>query len=485
MKKKVVIVLYVIFIIAALVVGAVLIRKGKNTVESEGLCYVESVASITGSGMTWNNRYMGIVETQEVTNVQKDSDKVVKEIFVEEEDTVKTGDKLFSYDTDEMTLKLRQLELELTSYYNNISTMYEQIETLTAERETAPEDQKIEYTSQIQNLQAQINQVSYDASAKQLEIDRQNTAINNAVVYAPVDGVISKINNQETPSDPYAYEYYGEGNGEASGFISIMAMGDFRIKGTVSELNAYSLSEGMPVLVRSRVDESMVWTGMISKVDLEHPAGNDDMYYYSPGETSTKYPFYVQVDSSEGMMLGQHLYIELDYGQGSAKEGIWLYQEYVIVDGNDSYVWAENKDGRLEKRQVVLGDYDEEMMMYEIKSGIANSDYIAFPDQDTKEGMKTTHSIDEYMESQSFDEAPEDDMYIEDGMLEDDMYIEDGVLEDDMYMEDAMPEDDAIYEDIPVEDNVDEIIDDDLEDVGNTIGKNYYNNGCAALHKEA
>ncbi|MBR3833881.1 MAG: efflux RND transporter periplasmic adaptor subunit [Lachnospiraceae bacterium] len=490
MKKKVIIGIIVVLLIGAFVTGAFVIWKDKKVKESEGLCYVESVSVITGNGMTWNNRYMGIVETQEVTKVQKDSEKVIKEIYVEEEDTVKAGDKLFSYDTDEMTLKLRQLELELTSYYNNISTMYDQIETLTAERELAPAEQKIEYTSQIQNLQAQINQASYDASAKQLEIDRQNTAINNSIVYAPVDGVISSINNQDTSSDPYAYDYYGDMGGDSDAFISIMAMGDFRVKGTVSELNAYSLSEGMPVLVRSRVDENIIWTGTISKVDLEHPVGNDNMYYYSPGETATKYPFYVQVDSSEGMMLGQHLYIELDFGQGVTKDGMWLYEEYVILDGATAYVWAENKDGRLEKRQVSLGDYDEEMMMYEIKSGISNSDYIAFPEEGLEEGMKTTRSIEEYMESEGFD----DGMNMDGDIIEEDIFMEDGVIQDEIYMEDGMPEDGMLEEDMYIEDGVIEdgvieenIPDDSMEDIDVQLEKpvGYNNSGYVALCEEA
>ncbi len=453
MKKKVIITVTVVALVAAFVLCATIFWKDKKGKDSEGLCYVESVSVITGNGMTWNNRYMGIVETQEVTKVQKDSDKVVKEIFVEEEDEVKAGDKLFEYDTEEMTLKLKQLELELSSYYSSISTMYDQISTLEAERDIAPADQKIEYTSQIQNLQAQINQTSYDASAKQLEIDRQNVAINNSVVYAPVDGVISSINNQESQQDDYSYDYYGEGSGDSDAFISIMAMGDFRIKGTVTELNAYSLYEGMPVIVRSRIDDTMVWTGTISKVDLEHPESNDNMYYYSPGEMATKYPFYVQVDSSEGMMLGQHLYIELDYGQGAAKDGMWLYESYVIVDGNNSYVWAENNDGKLEKREVTLGEYDAEMMMYEIVSGLSNSDYIAFPEDDLQEGMKTTHNYEEVMEQEGFgdDVYMEDDMYMEDGFIEedvytDDVYIEDGVIEDDVYNEDDIIDED-IYED--------------------------------------
>lgn len=404
MKKRIIIVVSLL-LVTGILLGALILWKGKENETSDELCYVESVAVITGNGVTWNNRFMGIVETQEVTKVTKDSDKVVKEIFVKVEDEVKAGDKLFEYDTEEMTLKAKQLELELSSYYTNINTMYSQIETLDAERELAPAEQKIEYTSQIQNLQAQINQVSYDASAKQLEIDRQYAAMRNAVVYAPVDGIISSINDQSSQDDPYANEYYGMGDGNSDAFISIMAMGDFRIKGTVSELNAYSLYEGMPVILRSRIDDSVTWTGMISKVDLEHPEGEDNMYYYNPGETATKYPFYVQVDDSEGMMLGQHLYIELDYGQGATKEGLWLYESYIVVDNSDSgFVWAEGKDGRLEKRVVQLGEYDPDMMMYEIASGLSTSDFIAYPEENLKEGMKATHNYEDINTDEDYNE---------------------------------------------------------------------------------
>ena len=34
--------------------------------------------------------------------------------------------------------------------------------------------------------------------------------------------------------------------------------------------------------------------------------------------------FYVNLDSSEGLMLGQHVYIEPDEGQDEKKSGIWL-----------------------------------------------------------------------------------------------------------------------------------------------------------------
>ena len=51
------------------------------------------------------------------------------------------------------------------------------------------------------------------------------------------------------------------------------------------------------------------------------------------------------------------------------------------------FVWADNK-GRLEKKTIELGDYNEEQMVYSI-SGINKDTKIAYPMEDYTEGMKT------------------------------------------------------------------------------------------------
>ena len=71
MKKKVVIAVISFVLIAIFVGVAFFFWKDKKVKDAEGLCYVESVSVITGNGMTWNNRFMGIVETQEVTKVTR------------------------------------------------------------------------------------------------------------------------------------------------------------------------------------------------------------------------------------------------------------------------------------------------------------------------------------------------------------------------------------------------------------------------------
>ena len=114
--------------------------------------------------------------------------------------------------------------------------------------------------------------------------------------------------------------------------------------------------------------------------------------YYGAGSaetTSSSYSFYVMLDSSDGLLLGQHVYIEKDLGE--EQSGIWLDEGYIVNADSKPYIWTEDDKGKLEKRNVTLGDYNEETYQYEIKSGLEESDYIAFPQDFLEEGMKATH----------------------------------------------------------------------------------------------
>ncbi len=451
-KKKVIVTVVIVMLLIGVLTAAIvtLVKKNKEK-NNRDIVYVESVANITGAGY-YGNRYMGVVEAQESKSIQKDSEKVVKEIFVSVGDVVKEGDKLFEYDMEEMNLSLKRLELELTGIYNNITMLNQQIKDLAAERDTVPEENKIEYTSQIQSLQAQVNQENYNASEKQLEIDRQKAAMENTIVYAPMDGTIKEINNDTSDSGQNDYyEYYDySGSGEKP-FMSITALGDYRIKATADELNVRSMSEGDSIIIRSRIDESMIWYGTISLIDLEHPEnGNEDYYYGMGGTGTTKYPFYIDLESTDELMLGQHVYVELDYGQGASRAGIWLEDYYVVMDDGNAYVWVEDASGKLEKRKVELGDYDEELWTYEIVSGLTEDDYIAYPEDRLREGMKTTHNYEEatdfdsdvnidedMLEEDFYDEDMLEEEYYDDGMMDEEFY-EDGMFEEDMLMEEGV-----------------------------------------------
>ena len=71
------------------------------------------------------------------------------------------------------------------------------------------------------------------------------------------------------------------------------------------------------------------------------------------------------------------------------KDGIWLDASYIVMEGDKAYLWVANQNHRLEKREVEIGELDENLYQYEIKSGVSESDSIAWPMEDYKEGMKT------------------------------------------------------------------------------------------------
>lgn len=156
------------------------------------------------------------------------------------------------------------------------------------------------------------------------------------------------------------------------------------MKCTISEQNIQSIYQDEPMVLRSRVDDSS-WKGTISEISTEADnSQNNSMMYGSSDDmtTASKYPFYVTLDSSDGLMLGQHLLVSMDDMSDDSidKSGIWLYSDYVLTDEDGkSYVWAADKKDRLEKREVEVGQTDDTAGDCEIKSGLSRGRYDRFP----------------------------------------------------------------------------------------------------------
>ena len=378
-------------------------REGADGGDGQNVAYVTSVATLTGqySSNGVFNRYAGTVESQETKSFNKRDDAEIQEIFVETGDEVKEGTPLFSYDNTKYEEDLAKGEIELERQKNELDSIKTTIDQLEKEKKSASSADKANYTVQIQEQQLNLKQQEYDIQSKELELDRIRDNIAHATVTSDMEGVVKSINK-----DSGSQSYYGGYGGDETenGFIVIMKTGDFRIKGAVNEQNIYDISEGQPVIVHSRLNDQ-TWRGTVTSIDRENTIQNQNMY--GEGSGSSNYPFYVELESSEGLLMGQHVYMEMDYGQGEKREdGLWL-DEYMIdmTDPDAPFVWADNGKGKLEKRKILLGTYDEEMMQYKINGGLSTEDSIAFPDESLKEGMKC---LDESMRTyDSFEEGME------------------------------------------------------------------------------
>ena len=354
----------------------------------ENAVYVQSVKELSNMGaIAPGDRFPGMVVSENVTEIQKDNNKTIAEVLVKEGDDVTEGQALFSYDMEQLQLSLDKQKLEKEQLIATIENYKSQIADLQKEEKKAKGNNKLQYTIQIQSTQIDLKEAELNLKAKEKEVAHSEDMMNNATVVAPVTGRITAIN--ENGTDNY---------GNPLPYITIQQAGSFRIKGTLGELQRGGIMEGSRMKVVSRTDSSVFWLGTVTLVDYESPTqdNQNNMYYGTSVDSmsaTSKYPFYVELDSSDGLLLGQHVYLELDAGEEEKSEYPAVSNMFICYDEDGStYVWAE-ENGKLRKKPVTLGEYNMMLDTIEIIEGLTEDDYIAFPnDELCVEGAPTTRT---------------------------------------------------------------------------------------------
>lgn len=360
--------------------ASLLLLSGCGSGTTNQTVYVQSVGDILGYETT-ATQFSGAVESSKAQKIEKDDDKTVDEIKVQQGDSVKKGQVLFSYNKDSLKISVDSAKLEIESIQNKISSYQQQITQLKKDKKAAGKSEQLSYNLQIQEAQLDLTSEQYNLKKKQKELDDLQKDLQNADVVAEADGVVQSISSDNSSDG-------------SSTFMTILQTGAYKIKGKVSELEVGELEEGAEVTIHSRIDDRQTWTGKISQVDTNGAVSDSDENSMNSDQnadnTASKYTFYVVPDTQDGMMIGQHVYITL--GKQETDKGIWLNADYVVRDGDTAYVWLANTNGVLEKRTVTIGRHNEEANTYEITNGLTLDDYLAFPTDDCKEGEKTTVS---------------------------------------------------------------------------------------------
>ena len=367
--------------------------------------YVQSVNEIMGySAAGEYNVCAGIVVAQNETEIEKDEERKISELKVEAGQSVSAGDVLFVYDMEEAKLSIDKAELEVEQLKNTISDIEEQIKELESEKKYASSSDQLSYTVRIQSLETDKLEAEYNISVKEAELESMKASIGDGEVRAPISGKVKSINENGAVD---------EMTGAALPYIVLIEEGAYRIKGTVNELNRGDFFEGQSVIIRSRIDSEQMWHGMIELIESSpDESQNNNMYYNGMSDemtSSSSYPFYVQLENTDDLLLGQHVYIEPDAGQNEEQSGLWLNAAYVAGSEEEGYyVWAADKHDEIEKREVVVGTIDEEMFLYEIVSGLSGTDRIAFPEEGIHEGapIAETPVATEAYEEENYDNAP-------------------------------------------------------------------------------
>ena len=364
------------------------VNGGRISSDAENAVYVDSVSMIAdlGSGNGLIPRFGGTVEPQQTKEFKLENERTVAECYVKEGDEVKDGQKLFTYNTTDEESKLEQTQIDLERLQNTLDTSEAKKAELQKQMEKAKTPAK---ELEILTAQNEIRQNELDQKSKQKEIDKLREKIKNSTVVSDMDGIVKSVNDSSSGDS--------DGGNESGAYITLLKTGTYRIKASANEQNINQIFQGESVLVFSRVDSKVTWHGTITQIKTDQGDSEDknqNSYGYGNDSAgSSNYPFYVELESSDGLMLGQHVYLEQDLGQDQRRSGIWLDDYYIVTEENgSSYVWAASSANKMEKRAVVLGDADPDLEQHEIMSGLSESDYICEPSPELEEGLPVNYN---------------------------------------------------------------------------------------------
>lgn len=327
--------------------------------------------------------YAGVVVSENAVQIQRDTDQTIDELYVAEGDTVTEGQKLFSYDSDDLNLTLDKQELELDRLDADIKSKKSQITEVEKELKTATGDTKTQLNIQLRQLETELTEAEYDRDDLKEEIKYTKQMIKNADVKSPIDGTVRKIDE----------------TGDA--YITIQQAGAYQVQGALNELNLNAgLALGSQVEIVSRLDPDQIWTGTVTMMDYGNTSTNsyDSAYGYTDAlSSSTSYPFYVTLDSTEGLLLGQHVYIRLAGINTGSSDRVLVPESYLMDISYDEVtmitsanVWCPDEDGKLVKQPVVLGAHMAESGSYVILEGLTLDSYVADPSNpDCRKGAAT------------------------------------------------------------------------------------------------
>ena len=275
--------------------------------------------------------------TGEVTNsmsqeVESFDGKKVDDLYVEVGQEVKTGDPLLSFDMEE-----EKINLELKEY-----------EVKEAERSLSYADagEKAELELTLKELR-----LEYETLKKEVE---------EATIYASIDGIVKSINTDAAE------------NGGA--VLVVTSEKKLYVKGVIDEFNYGNVKIGSLITAVSW-DTGKSFQARITELS-RIPAAKDT--YKTEDSQNPNVSYYgfsaVIADSMVAVEAGEVVNISFD----GISQKLFLPLAYVQSEGSRSYVYVRSGGGRLEKLFVTTGQSLYNTVI-EIKDGIANDDYIAFP----------------------------------------------------------------------------------------------------------
>ncbi|MED3087670.1 efflux RND transporter periplasmic adaptor subunit [Bacillus toyonensis] len=382
-KKKKGIIIGVIVLIA--IVAAINIFVMQSTKKGAAKVDAVSFEKVTERNLNNTKLISGQIKPGNIESFYSDPTKgKVKDIEVKEGQEVEKGTKLFSYDNEEINLKMKQAELDQKMADMRYDQNKKKIDSLKKEVKKAKDSGAGKEVTdpmeeQISELEMQQKTTDLEKEKGKLQKEELQKKQKELTIYSNFAGVVQKLDKDAAQSSSQAL------GGQGKAFLQIASKEPFQIQGTLTELQKSQIQKDQPFTVTAKANSKKKWTGKITEVS-EFPTSAEMAQAAGAGEATqnmSQYTYKASLDSQDGLSPGYHVSLQVNLEN---KKMIAVPSKSIVEKDKDTFVYIKDK-GKLRKQNVKKGATDGEWTEI-IEGATVGQKVVKNPSDNVYDGME-------------------------------------------------------------------------------------------------
>ena len=345
-----------------------------NSVPEDGADYIKS-----NTLTEFKNQYLGEDTDPKKEDYQDEAayDAVLKyrESFKKTiEDDIKLSDDAYNKAKEEYDAAYKKADEAVKSAQTEYDAAAKAVEEEQKSNEGKPSYTQVQLDDAIKAKKEAIESKNLQIKQQEIAVKQAELSIKQGTILATVNGVVTKVDTSDASI------------ADNSPVVTVSGSAGFQAEVSIDEWNLSKVNAGDPVSVNINGEN---YKGVVTDIGITPTRS------YGDGNVSY-YPVIISIDAPSDANIAEYQYVEVKLENSSNENveegtGIYLPNFMIKKENGNSYVFVDN-NGKLEKRMIKTGKtlYGEAT---EIKNGLTEEDYIAFPYlKDATQGKKCVRS---------------------------------------------------------------------------------------------
>lgn len=239
---------------------------------------------------------------------------------------------------------------------------------------------KSELIEAIDEKEEEIQKLDLERRQQELQLETLKQTAEDGIVYATMDGKVKSIGDDSSGDMGTAYMVVSGEDG-------------LYVKGQISELLLDQVKPGTKITANSW-ETGNTFEATVTEI-YDYPVESNSWGEGNPNVSYYEYTAYIE--DSSALKNGEYVDLSITPDESASGEnGIYIEKAYVREENGKSYCMIADEDGLLKKQYVITGKtiYGSAV---EIKSGLSETDLIAFPyGKNAVEGATVTEETEYY-----------------------------------------------------------------------------------------